>query len=247
MTSISFDWAADFYDETRGFPSGEMPHVANLLRDVGQLGAHSRILEVGIGTGRIALPLAPHVQAIYGVDLSRRMMERLRSKQRDEAIYLVQGDATRIPYASHSFDAVLVVHVFHLISEWQQAVAEVRRVLKPNGVLLLAGHNSHDPVRELFQQSGRNVRLKMGDVQSYLRESGWQGGDSVYVHEFDDSRPPARFLESVRQRQWSGLHTLSDEEITARADQFEATLRQHYTDLEQPVPIQGRFEVRRYV
>lgn len=247
MTSISFDWAADFYDETRGFPSEEMPHVAKLLRDVGELGPHSRVLEVGIGTGRIALPLAPHVQAMYGVDLSQRMMERLRSKQRDEVIYLVQGDATRIPYASHSFDAVLVVHVFHLVPEWKQVVAEIRRVLKPNGVLLLAGHNNQDPVRELFNQMRLNVRLRLGDVHDYLHESGWQGGDTVHSHEFTQMRPPAKFLESVRQRQWSGLHTLSDEEITARADEFEAALRQHYADLNQPIPIQGRFEVRRYV
>lgn len=247
MASINFDWAADFYDETRGFPSGEAVHVAKLLAQVGNLGLHSQVLELGIGTGRIALPLAPHVQAIYGLDLSRRMLERLRAKQQHEPIFLVQGDATCIPYANQSFDAVVVVHVFHLIPMWQQAIAEVRRVLKPGGVLLLAGHNSRHPLRELFHQTGSNLRPRMETIFDYLTQSGWQGGATVYQHEFADAQTPAAFLESVRQRQWSGLHTLSDEEISTRASQFEALLREHYADLNQPVSIQGRFEVRRYV
>jgi ubiquinone/menaquinone biosynthesis C-methylase UbiE len=67
--SVAFDRAAHFYDDTRGFPAGEDRAVAALISQAGGLTATSRILEIGIGTGRIALPLASHVGAIYGVDI----------------------------------------------------------------------------------------------------------------------------------------------------------------------------------
>jgi ubiquinone/menaquinone biosynthesis C-methylase UbiE len=67
--SVVFDRAASFYDETRGFPPGEERSIAALISRVGHLGPDSRVFEIGIGTGRIALPLARHVRAVYGIDL----------------------------------------------------------------------------------------------------------------------------------------------------------------------------------
>jgi hypothetical protein len=49
--SVTFNQAADFYDETRGFPPGEEAHVGALVARAGQLTRTSRVLEVGIGTG----------------------------------------------------------------------------------------------------------------------------------------------------------------------------------------------------
>src|SRR5689334_9977693 len=97
--SVAFDRAAGFYDQTRGFPSGEAQHIGALFAKAGQLTSSSRIMEIGVGTGRIALPLAPHVRQIVGVDLARPMMNRLREKQTTEQIDLVQADITRLPLA----------------------------------------------------------------------------------------------------------------------------------------------------
>src|SRR6185436_14302081 len=107
VQSIVFDRAATYYDDTRGFPPGVEQDVAKTIVRVGTLTPTSRVLEVGIGTGRIALPLAKHIGAVYGLDLSHPMMLRLQEKQTDETIYLIQGDATHLPYANHSFDAAV--------------------------------------------------------------------------------------------------------------------------------------------
>lgn len=128
--SIRFDRAVDYYDRTRALPDDP------LRRQSAQLDAELRgrglVLEVGIGTGRVAVTVeAP----IIGIDLSRPMMDVLRTKT--TAIPLVNGDATSLPFADASFGAAYAPLVLHLIPAWERALAEMIRVVRPGGVLLV--------------------------------------------------------------------------------------------------------------
>jgi SAM-dependent methyltransferase len=85
------------YDES----SAEMfePGVVNAVVEVlAELAADGRALELGIGTGRIALPLARRGVAVHGIDMSRAMVARLRAKPGGESIGVTIGDfaATRV-------------------------------------------------------------------------------------------------------------------------------------------------------
>jgi SAM-dependent methyltransferase len=136
--SVSFDRAADIYDATRALPDEIAAAVTEaLLREIGAID-DGRVLEVGIGTGRIARPLAERGVRVCGVDISRRMMERLREQLTDRHLRpdLVLGDATRLPLADGSFGVALSFHVLHLVPDWEHAVEEVRRVLSPSGVFI---------------------------------------------------------------------------------------------------------------
>src|SRR5512146_1053868 len=122
-TSLSFARAAGFYDQTRAFPAGMSEPVAAVA--VEWLGTHSRVLEIGVGTGRIAKPLLAAGLSITGIDLSRNMMNRLRETLGDlPSPALLNGDITQLPFASESFDAVIGVHILHLVGGWQQAIDE---------------------------------------------------------------------------------------------------------------------------
>ncbi len=68
---ISFDRAVDYYDQTRGFPPGVAEQVAGTA--AGMLAPNSAVIEVGIGTGRIAKPLAAMGYKIFGLDISIRI------------------------------------------------------------------------------------------------------------------------------------------------------------------------------
>lgn len=93
-------------------------------------------LEIGIGTGRFALPLARAGVRIAGVDISREMLRRLAEKSSDVSISVAIADATRLPFADATFGAGLAAHVLHLIPEWRTAVAELVRVVRRGGKII---------------------------------------------------------------------------------------------------------------
>jgi ubiquinone/menaquinone biosynthesis C-methylase UbiE len=247
--SIVFDRAADFYDQTRGFPPGEEQRIAALFARVGNLTATSRVLEIGIGTGRIALPLARHVDAYFGIDLARPMMARLQAKQTDEPIHLAQADATQLPFISGIFDAVIVVHVFHLIPNWQGVLAEVARVLRP-GAPLLHGWGAGDPIFRALQLLDKQIPNEVGvpreHYTTFLETSGWQSVSDLQTHNYTYSRVPQQTIEQLRQRIWSRTWRMTDDELTVHIANVQAAINDQYNDPNAPVEVEGSFTVRAY-
>ena len=80
MPSISFDPVAHAYDRTRGFPPGVEQKIASALEECTQTTEQIAFLEVGVGTGRIALPLASLGHDYTGVDISEKMLTQLENK-----------------------------------------------------------------------------------------------------------------------------------------------------------------------
>ena len=134
--SISFDRAASFYDKTRALT----PEAAAQIRDLllGELRNREPVLEVGVGTGRIALPLADAGIELVGIDLARKMLDRLVANAGGRMPFpLAQADGTRLPFQDDSFGAAMASWVFHLIAPWREVAAEMVRVVRPGGVLLV--------------------------------------------------------------------------------------------------------------
>jgi SAM-dependent methyltransferase len=231
MTSRSFDNAAHCYDETRGFPAGVEAQVAEAAIEL--LAGRERVLEVGIGTGRIARPLLARGVPVVGVDLARKMMQRLLANLPAGASRppLVQGAAERLPLAAAGFDAVLSVHVFHLIPDWRAAVAEVRRVLRPGGIFL-AGYEWREaeaPGARLMDQWRTIVQTHSAGVVSPtlgpgahdfadIRAELLAGGatlQEVTVGAWTTTRTLARNLEAIEHRTWSSTWGLPDDFFAA--------------------------------
>lgn len=139
MPGISFDRAVDYYDATRGYPPGVAEQLRDAIVATLSLSRHARLIEAGVGTGRIALPFLEAGYFYAGVDLSRRMMDQLRRKLdgRPCRAHLVCGDVMRLPVSNAAFDVGIMVHVLHLVEDWRQVLDEVRRVLRSDGAIVL--------------------------------------------------------------------------------------------------------------
>lgn len=157
--SLSFDRAADFYDRTR--PLFEPIATQGIQAILDLIGPAARILDVGTGTGRISVPLLERGADLIGCDLSLKMMGHLLQKYPSARI--IQADASSLPFPAARFDAVLTVHVLHLIAPWREALKEIRRVLAPGGVYLNvrtwapAGESIREAIR-LFWRHGLESR-----------------------------------------------------------------------------------------
>jgi ubiquinone/menaquinone biosynthesis C-methylase UbiE len=132
--SVSFDRAAGYYDRTRALPAALMARLIPML--LAELPHDGRCLEIGIGTGRIALPLAREGVSIVGIDISREMLRRMIGKAEGSSPLVLVGDATRLPFGADSFASAIAAHVLHLIPAWKVAVEEMLRVVRCRGIIL---------------------------------------------------------------------------------------------------------------
>lgn len=129
--AAAFDRISPRYDATREpLDAGCLERLAGQLRIWGI----QRVLEVGVGTGRVSGPLAARGLHVTGVDASRGMLSRARSKG---LARLAQGSAYRLPLADRTFDAVLFVHVLHLLERPRAALREACRVGREGAVGLV--------------------------------------------------------------------------------------------------------------
>jgi SAM-dependent methyltransferase len=141
---VVFDRVADRYDATRRLsPEAERATLGILTAELGPRG---RCLEIGVGTGRLAMPLSRAGIDLVGLDLSAPMLRRLVHNAGGRPPFpLIRGDATALPFPDTALGAALVAHVLHLIPDWERALAELVRVIRPGGsVVAVIGRFSPD-------------------------------------------------------------------------------------------------------
>ena len=138
MPTARYDDLAAHYDSAmrpleRWFLTGLRQRVFDNLPQQG------RLLELGAGTGR-NFDFYPNGIAGVATDPSAEMLSIARPKNIGRVVRLVQSCAENLPFEKHSFDAALATLVFCSVESPAQAFAELRRVVKPGGAVVLLEH-----------------------------------------------------------------------------------------------------------
>ncbi len=106
-----------------------------------------RILDIGCGTGLFAVRALERFSdaRVWGFDLSSKMLEHSSVRGRSHhRLHLVRGDSGKLPFRDNSFDVITCSHSFHHYPDQQAAVAEMYRVLRPGGRLMIVdGDRDH--------------------------------------------------------------------------------------------------------
>lgn len=251
VRSVSFDRAVDYYDQTRALPEQVMADVVGVLAT--ELRVRDRCLEVGVGTGRMALPvLRTAALPMVGLDLSSRMLARLVVKAGGVRPFpLVVGDATRLPFTSGSFGAALAVHVLHLIPDWPAALAEMVRTVRSGGVILVnvGGFGSgwwSDMQRRFSQEVGLSEQFlgthRAPDVDAAMAELG-SNGRSLPVVRGEEIATPNERIGRLEAGLYSFTWRVDDEIRRQGARAVRRWAAETLGDLDEPraVPIEVAF------
>jgi SAM-dependent methyltransferase len=259
-TSVAFDRAAEYYDQTRGFPTEVAERIADRIEGAAG-GLSSRFLEIGVGTGRISLPLHRRGRHVFGIDLSAPMLDRYRAKAAAEGLgppAVLRGDATRLPFRAGSFHAVIEVHVLHLIPAWREAVTEVRRVLAPGGTLLVSrrlwDRSEGGGPRALVRKRHARILLESGVRTERI---GVRGDDEMIagfielggrIQELEpvswrERETWAEHLEILERRVWSESWQVPEGPWRDAARRLRAELDSEGVDLHAPVTVQRHVDL----
>ena len=127
-------------------------------------------LDVGCGTGNVAIPMARRGATVTGVDIAPNLLAQARERATAEGldVRFDEGDAEQLPYADGSFDVVVSMFGAMFAPRPEMVVSEVARVLKPGGSLAMANWNPASFSGRMFQVGGRHVPAPPGIVPPVL-------------------------------------------------------------------------------
>jgi SAM-dependent methyltransferase len=209
--SISFEPLASVYDETRG----GLERAEGFVRDLVPHLVGPRVVEVGIGTGAVALALEQltGLRAV-GVDISPAMLAiAMQRIGRRVAI----GDACCLPFPDACVDSLIVVWLLQLVPDIAAVLAELRRVVRPGGrlaIVLSRPEERSDDIeylqRLLFERLGRRAGDGPLQVADLTREQGLLVVESGLTTEQEWDQTPAEAAERLENRWYASLLGLDE-------------------------------------
>ena len=139
------------------------------------------VLELAAGTGLIAKNIVRVARHIEVTDASEEMITEAKRNNRSAKLHFSVRDMFCLPYADKSFDVVIVSNALHIVPQPEKALAEIRRVLKDDGVLIAPtfthGNSTLQGRIKLFfmKLAGfpLNSRWSSADYLAFLRQNGW--------------------------------------------------------------------------
>ena len=150
--------------------------------------------DLGCGTGQLSQTIAPYVQRVIAVDASRDMLDAARHRLTEAPnVDIRQGELEALPIDNGALDAAMLSLVLHYSPDPAVALAEVGRVLRPGGRVLVVDMLPHD--REEYQQQMGHVWLGFSDKQmtKFLAGAGFSDVRVRALPADPDAKGPALF------------------------------------------------------
>jgi ubiquinone/menaquinone biosynthesis C-methylase UbiE len=223
-----YDDMAASYDATRGGEPRGDEYAADVFACLPD--DHGPVLEIGVGTGVVALGLVRRDRRVVGIDVSSPMIGRARERL---GAVVALGDASRLPLGPASIAHAYCVWVVQALDDPPSAFAEVARVLRPGGVFavcLTQRPTPEDVIGRIIQRMAEAIDARVPDrgprevvasqVLEWAGASGFGSDGEVRHLERRWLSTPAQELDGISRRIWPPLRRLDEaaiEEVTAPA------------------------------
>ena len=173
-----WDRNAGRYDRFMRKDRAAYDEIYELIRPIVR---HKTVLELATGTGLIAKNIVNAAAHIEATDASAEMIAEAKQDNRSAKLHFSVQDMFRLPYANQSFNVVIVSNALHIVPQPEKALAEIRRVLKDDGVLIAptfthAGNSFSGMVKAFFMKLAGfplHSRWTSEEYLCFLRQNGW--------------------------------------------------------------------------
>jgi ArsR family transcriptional regulator len=192
-----FSSTAGHWDRVRDELFGERFHLAALPAFAD---GEWTVGDLGCGTGQMTAALAPFVAHVISVDASSAMLQAAKKRLHAfENVELRRGELEALPIDDARLDAATLALVLHHLAEPERALAEVARVLKPGGRLLIVDMLPHD--RESYRQQMGHAWLGFSEehVRRILGGSGFGNVRIVPLSPDPKSKGPGLFVATAKK------------------------------------------------
>jgi excisionase family DNA binding protein len=169
-----FAQVAPVYDELRKDCYNEALRDLLLSRFPPQAGFE--VADIGTGTGYLAKSLAQHAKKVWAVDASPAMLAVAREDFAQAGITnteFLEGDVLDLPLRDQSQDMVFANLLVHHLSEPAVAIAEMFRVLKPGGQIILTDVDTHNYAWTQTEKSDIHLGLERSEIKKWLAAAGF--------------------------------------------------------------------------
>ena len=147
---------------------------------IGEVARGKDVLELATGLGMIARHIAPIANHVIATDFAPKMIETARKAKNPENVRFEVADATSLRFMDKAFDVVVIANALHIIPNPEKALAEIRRVLKDDGVLIAPNFIFREGgKRNLWQKFLSLVGVRFAhewtevEYKSFLKANGW--------------------------------------------------------------------------
>ena len=228
----AFDALAEDYDATRGGEERGDDYAA--LIDTLLPPGHGVVLEIGVGTGVVALGLRRRGRHVVGLDLSAAMLRRARARL---GATVALSDALAMAVATGAVAHAVSVWVVHAVADPVQLLREALRVVRPGGLYVVCSTQRPHPgdeIGRLIDDMGSAVdvrrraerprKVSVDQVLDWGEVAGFGPGT---VHRSDRTwlSSPAQELFAIEQRIWPAMRELDEDDIAEVTAPVVAALR----------------------
>jgi ubiquinone/menaquinone biosynthesis C-methylase UbiE len=221
--TIDYDKVSKIYDNVR---VGDPEMVTQILQGV-SLENDSLVLDVGCGTGNNTILFTKATNAkVTGLDISYGMLKKACEKSKQ--VPLIQAPADTLPFSDETFHFVFMTEVIHHLPDPYSSIEDIYRVLETGGSLCIVTQ-SHTQIdgrmtTRFFPASARVDKERYPDtdeIEKFMMESGFNRM-SPKEYQFRPTQLGEEYLDTVRNRGYSMLHKLSQEEYDQGFKDLEA-------------------------
>ncbi len=174
-----------------GYNVQRMTLVQDMLKELrAEVSPAAKILDFGCGDGELVHEFRKQGFQAYGIDIEdfyKDVQQQCREEgfvtADEELFYTLDMNNYRLPFADNTFDCIISFYVFEHVQNWQQALAEIQRVLKPGGASLHIFPSRYSPLEpHIFVPFGGVIQTRaylaiwalLGIKNSYQKQLRWR-------------------------------------------------------------------------